>query len=45
MKYEMQLKFTKSHDQIVKTLTKSLKYKDFRKLRMLFFQIKLMGGC
>ena len=31
----MQLKFTKSHDQIVKTLTKSLKFKDFRKLRML----------
>ena len=45
MKYEVQLKFTKSHDQIVKTFTKSLKFKDFRKLRMLFLQIKLMGGC
>ena len=37
----MQLKFTKSHNQIVKMFTKSLKFNDFRNLRMPLLQIEL----
>ena len=33
--------FTKSHNQIVKMFTMSLKFNDFRMLRMLLLQMKL----